>query len=287
MKLKFILIFSFLLAVKLINAQTYSQLFDKNEIFSNPAYYGFENKIDVGVSFIPSNNFLKIKGAPFQIFSFAEISLDSLHSGFGITHNYDFMGTLRNMHLGLGYNYVFKIHEKSKLRVGVNTSFQRNKLLASDFDLIDDGEDAIENEDIKNFSVPIFDLGLLYSFGSFSIGGSVCNIIIADSSTTSFMKLSLQSNYLFEINEKNKIQTSALFFYQKSAPPIWIINFKYIFDEKFYFATAFTNDYKYTLPIRFGVTLFDCLDLSYGRTISMKKYISGYQALSLAFKMRK
>lgn len=288
MKLKFILIFSFFVTVKSLNAQSYSELFDKNEIFSNPAYFGYENKFDVGVSFLPPFDFLEYKGFPFQIFSFAEISLDSLNSGFGITHHYDLIGPLRNWQLGLGYNYVFKINEKSKLRLGINTSFERTKLLASDLNLIDNGDDIIGQQDEIGIIFPSFDFGILYSYNNFTIGSSINNLIVNSSLPKSIVRYSITSSYLITIDEKNKIKTSAFFYRQYGAPLLWLVDFKYSYKNIFYVGTSITNDFKYTPPIRIGVTLFDCLDLSYGRTIKINNYFfSGYHAFSIAFKMRK
>lgn len=296
MKLKFILIFTFLVSVKSLNAQSYSELFDKNEIFSNPAYFGYENEIDVGVSLIPYLS--NYSSTPFEEYSFAEVSLDSINSGFGITELYEEIGPSKKWQMGFGYNYIFKIHEKSKLRLGINTAFQRYKLLASDFNLIDNGDEPIQQKDLTKIIFPNFGIGVLYSYKNFSLGCSVNDFlykkIISTNSDSSLLylnvikKFSITSSYLFTINKKHIIQPSLFCYFSSDGPMNLFVNLKYKYDNKLFVVLTLSNNIASLFPIRIGVTLFDCLDLSYGRTIKVgKTYFSGYQAFSLAFKMKK
>jgi type IX secretion system PorP/SprF family membrane protein len=148
-----------------------------NTLSINPAYAGSRDALTVTA--LHRSQWLGYKGAPSTQTLTMHSPIRSEHIGLGLSLSNDKIGPINNTSAFLSFAYIMKLNSKSKLALGLNGGVNIFQANLSALEL-DQQNDPVFMNNIKNRTTPNFGFGAYYSREKFYAGVSAPNLLQND-----------------------------------------------------------------------------------------------------------
>ncbi len=148
-----------------------------NTLSINPAYAGSRDALTVTA--LHRSQWLGYKGAPSTQTLTMHSPIRSEHIGLGLALTNDKIGPINNTSAYLSFAYIMKLNSKSKLALGINGGVNILQANLSSLEL-DQQNDPVFMNNIKNKTTPNFGFGAYYSRERFYLGVSAPSLIQND-----------------------------------------------------------------------------------------------------------
>jgi type IX secretion system PorP/SprF family membrane protein len=148
-----------------------------NTLSINPAYAGSRDALTVTA--LHRSQWLGYKGAPSTQTLTMHSPIRSEHIGLGLSLSNDKIGPINNTSAFVSFAYIMKLNSKSKLALGLNGGVNIFQANLSALEL-DQQNDPVFMNNIKNRTTPNFGFGAYYSREKFYAGVSAPNLLQND-----------------------------------------------------------------------------------------------------------
>lgn len=197
-----------------------------NTLSINPAYAGSRDALTVTA--LHRSQWLNFKGAPTTQTLTMHSPINSEHIGLGLALSNDKIGPINNTSAFLSFAYIMKLNSKSKLALGLNGGVNILQANLSSLEL-DQQNDPVFMNNIKNRTTPNFGFGAYYSRERFYAGLSAPNLLqnnyslitLADGSQLAGKEqrhFFFTTGALFELNPNLDFKPTALLKVTEAAP---------------------------------------------------------------------
>jgi len=259
-----------------------------NDYYFNPATAGSK---DVSIAnFSYKNQWVGFEGSPEIIMGNISGSIKNEGKmGYGVTVISDKIGFTNNLSILLTYAHHFKINDKLKLGLGLQTGYLQNTVKLYDTKLADAGDEVFAGNVLTENGID-FNTGFNLYSDQYYIMGAVNHLFIDKLNLTDYNQrleknYNLIGGYKFKFEkQKIEVEPSIMVQYIRTAPVNLTSAIKTTYNNNYWLGLSYNNSE--TIGIGLGYILKDRLNFGYAYDLSLSElnsYHSGSHEISISY----